>query len=136
MGTDGTFFLDWDIDETTSRLSPGFIPQPSETPPTAPNVRFTSQPETIHGWRYNGLLVELLAHTRDRNAEAPPSAITRDQRRNVLPTARVIDPTDHSDSSCPFSDHQQTITEAPICDLLLLTDCGENAGCHRRLAGR
>jgi len=32
--------------------------------------------------------------------------------------------------SLPFFDHQQTITEAPICDLLLLTDCGENAGCH------
>ena len=46
MGTDGTFFLDWDIDETTSRLSPGFIPQASETPPTAPNVRFTANPET------------------------------------------------------------------------------------------
>jgi hypothetical protein len=47
-GTGGTFFLDWDIDETTSRLSPGFIPQPSETPPTAPNVRFTCNPEVIH----------------------------------------------------------------------------------------
>jgi hypothetical protein len=30
----------------------------------------------------------------------------------------------------PFCDHGQTITKAPTCDLLLLTDCGENAGCH------
>jgi hypothetical protein len=63
MGADGTFFRDWDIDETTSRLSPGFIPQPKRRPLPLMSV-FTGRSEVTRSISAQGALFRISVDNR------------------------------------------------------------------------